>query len=236
VQTAVHRPDLAADCEGELLQLAADLLQAAHRVMPATAATARGLAASLAAAAAAGAYTAHIRNQDSASAGDHGDNPSCNSPSSSTSAVSTSGAATAGATSNSAAAGTAGARACPEGCSVCTSATQLYLQLRCLEGGVLVATPPASAAHAAVAAAAGQHKTTLQQYLLQQLLALAWRHPVPGVCGNVLCGRLEGSSAVDVVLNRLGTLCGCCRAARYCCEECQQAAWTAHRKVCKHGR
>jgi hypothetical protein len=37
-----------------------------------------------------------------------------------------------------------------------------------------------------------------------QLLALAWRHPVPGVCGNALFGRLEGPSAVGAVRGRVG--------------------------------
>jgi hypothetical protein len=63
-------------------------------------------------------------------------------------------------------------------------------------------------------------------------LALAWRHPVPGVCGNVLCGRLEGASAVGAVRGRVGSLCGGCRAAWYCCKACQRAAWEAHRDVC----
>jgi hypothetical protein len=116
---------------------------------------------------------------------------------------------------------------------VCTSATQLLITLRCLERGVVLAAPPGHAACASVAEAACRRSTTLQQYLRQQLLALAWRHPLPHVCGNVLCGRLEAPSAVGAVRGPGGTLCGGCRAAWYCCEGCQRAAWEGHRQGCR---
>jgi hypothetical protein len=69
--------------------------------------------------------------------------------------------------------------------------------------------------------------------MLQQLSALAWRHPVPGVCGNVLCKQQPGPGKVGVVWGPRRTLCGGCRAAWYCCEGCQRAAWEAHREVCR---
>jgi hypothetical protein len=122
---------------------------------------------------------------------------------------------------------------CPEGCTMCRAASVVLFWMRCMEGGlVLASTPPHPLMLAAHAEAAQRRGTTLQQHLQQQLLALAWRHPVPGVCGNVLCGQLQGPSAVGGVRNRMGTLCGGCRAAWYCCEECQRAAWEAHREMC----
>jgi hypothetical protein len=53
------------------------------------------------------------------------------------------------------------------------------------------------------------------------------------VCGNVLCRKAEGPAAAGVLRNRAGTMCGGCKAAWYCCEACQRAAWDAHSKVCK---
>jgi hypothetical protein len=129
---------------------------------------------------------------------------------------------------------------CGAHCGVCTSVTQLFITLRCLERGWVMPTPSGPASSAVLTQAAQQSGTTLQQYLQHQLLALAWRHPVPGVCGNVLCGRLQGPSAVGAVWGLVGpppykgarTLCGGCRAAWYCCEECQEEAWEGHRAVC----
>jgi hypothetical protein len=132
--------------------------------------------------------------------------------------------------------GPTGASACPLGCSTCNSAAMLFLTLRCLQRGVIL--PPAVQHKAAawvgtLADAAQQQGTTLQRLLQQQLLALAWRHPVPGVCGNVLCGRLKRPAAIGLVRNRVRTMCGRCKAAWYCCEACQRAAWAEHRAVCR---
>jgi hypothetical protein len=119
-----------------------------------------------------------------------------------------------------------------ECCSVCLHVMRLFIALRCLEHGTPV---PAASSAAALAAAARRHCTNPHDHLELQLWELAWRHPVPGVCGNVLCGTLEGPSAVGVVRGPKGTLCGGCRAAWYCCEECQDEAWEAHRVVCGQG-
>jgi hypothetical protein len=125
---------------------------------------------------------------------------------------------------------------CPADCSKCGSATRLLITLLCLEHGVV---PPSSAVDGAKMGvfeeAAQQRGTTLQQHLKQQLLVLARCRPVPGVCGNVLCDRLEGQSAVGDVWGLVGTLCGGCRAAWYCCEGCRRAARATHREVCRMG-
>jgi hypothetical protein len=129
-----------------------------------------------------------------------------------------------------------GATACPGGCSTCVSATQLFFALRCLEHGTMpiVDFRPEMAA-GVLLKAAQQQGLSPQQHLQQQLQALAWRHPVPCVCGNVLCGRLKKRAAVGAVQARVDTLCGGCRAAWYCCEGCQKAAWPGHWVVCRNG-
>jgi hypothetical protein len=187
------------------------------------------LAASLAAVAAVGGYTAHLGPVaagacTAAEVGPHADASSTQAASGSTSGGSAEGASRQGPAEGS----LATAHSCPEGCVACGTATVLFRGLRYLECGVV---PSEGLAAAGVAAA--QHRgTSWRQHLRQQMLELAWRHPVPGVCGNVLCERLEGTAAVGVVRGRVGTLCGRCRAASYCCVECQHAAWEAHRAVC----
>jgi hypothetical protein len=124
---------------------------------------------------------------------------------------------------------------CPSNCSECCAAARVFFTLRCLECGVSLPTGSAGLPDVGdTVCPARQRGMTLQQYLQLQLLALAWRHPVPHVCGNVLCGRVKGQSAVGAVRNQVGTLCGGCRAAWHCCEGCQRAAWEAHRMACKH--
>jgi hypothetical protein len=115
---------------------------------------------------------------------------------------------------------------------VCCTTVKLYTTLGCLEHSAAVPTLPGPAEVAALAEAAKQHGTTLQEYLQQQLLAMAWRHPVPGVCGNVLCGRQEGPDVSSIIAGQVGTLCGRCRAAWYCCDWCKREAWAAHRGAC----
>lgn len=83
------------------------------------------------------------------------------------------------------------------------------------------------------AQAAHEHCLRLQEYLQLQLVALARRHPVPVACGSVLCMQLGGPSAVSVVCNRVGTLCGGCKQAMYRSKECQQDAWEDHTRVCR---
>jgi hypothetical protein len=198
------------------------------------------LAASLAAATAAGAYRAHLRAAEPAAA-EGGDLE--RQPEGSGSEAATAGPSTTS-SSNSSSAGAAGdvspaeelveGGLCPADCSVCSSATQLLITLLCLERGV---APPSTTLNSVrvgmLATSAQQRGTTLQQHLRQQLLAMAWRHPVPGVCGNVLCERLDGPAAVGVVMNRVGTLCGGCRAAWYCCKACQRAARAGHWQACR---
>ncbi len=51
-------------------------------------------------------------------------------------------------------------------------------------------------------------------------------------CCNARCTRLEGDSEAGQGQGLL--VCGRCRAAWYCCRECQAAAWGAgHKKACK---
>jgi hypothetical protein len=122
---------------------------------------------------------------------------------------------------------------CPEGCKACWDAAGLFIALVRLEGGAAVPTGSAVATEVAALDAARQRSAALQRQLSRELLALTWRHPVPGVCGNVLCEQLTGEAAVGVVRSRVRTLCGGCGAAWYCCEECQSAAWAAHRHSCR---
>jgi hypothetical protein len=122
-----------------------------------------------------------------------------------------------------------GAGPCPSRCARCLCASQMGVVLGSLERGPASTALEGDTAAAALMEAVQQQDTSLKR---QQLLALAWRHPVPYVCGNVLCGRLGGPSAVGAVRNRVGTLCGRCRAAWYCCEGCQKAAWAAHMTAC----
>jgi hypothetical protein len=218
-----------------------------------------GMAASLAAAVAAGAYNAHHQQLQAAVAAlqaQEADNESeepaaggsMSSNNQSGNTASGSGSSAAAATSSKSTAAPTGcdatlscrpegASACPVGCSTCSSAAQLYMALCFLERGMV---PPPSRQDFAKAGgvallleAAQQQGITFQQHLQQLLLALASRHPVPGVCRNVLCGRLEGPTAVGAVRGRVHTLCGGCRAAWYCCEACQSAAWPVHSKTCK---
>jgi hypothetical protein len=227
---------LGAECEGEVLELARELTQAAAKEATAvqgssTTSTGSGggssstntggrwsLAASLAAAVAAGGYTAHLGGVASINANNNVNTTTTTTSSSSSSKdmVPEAGCSTA-------------ASPCPSRCALCHCASQMGVVLGSLERGPASTALECVAAAAALMEAVQQQDTSLTQ---QQLLTLAWRHPVPYVCGNVLCVQLEGPSAVGVVRNRLGTLCGGCRAAWYCCEECQRAAWEAHREVC----
>jgi hypothetical protein len=251
VQACVHNQQLGPECAEGMLALAAELVEALNQEAVGGCSSSShhaewGLAASLAAAAAAGAYTAHL-----------GAAALTSMPASRAQAlaqVQRWHSRAAGATmpclrcreGTSSTGGAAGAAAgwgardgrCPADCSVCHSAINLYVVLWCLEQGAALSAvkDPAGMAQlfgAAFVEAAQQRGTTLQQHVQQRLLALAWRHPVQGVCGNVLCGRLEGSAAADVVRAPRGTLCGGCRAAWYCCDGCQRSAWAAHREVCK---
>jgi hypothetical protein len=231
VQVCSSKQQLGASFAGQLLGLASQLVQVAGQGAASSSSGSSSrvrnwhLAASLAAAVAAGAYAAHTGG-----AGEQTDTRGPTDAAAATVTTTTGSSATAAAGMG-ASAKEEGAQSCPAGCSVCGSATQLYLTLCCLEHGAAV-PPEADTARAAALAAAAQQRAfclTLQQ----KLLALAWRHPVPYVCGNVLCERLEGPSAAGAVRNRVGTLCGGCRAAWYCCERCQRAAWDAHRQVCR---
>jgi hypothetical protein len=115
---------------------------------------------------------------------------------------------------------------CPTDCSACSIAAVVLLLASYDKRGLpLPPAPPVPVVMAAFAAAAQQRGTTLQQHLEQQLQALACHYPVAYVCGNVLCGRLEGPSAVGAVRGWVGTLCGGCRAAWYCCDACREVAW-----------
>jgi hypothetical protein len=251
VQAVVHNRQLASDAGAQLWQLVSESVQAAAAEV---AAQDRGssrwsYAASLAAAVAAGAYTAHLGDAGVTSDISTGSAPQATSSSSSSNGcayAASAAAASSGSQGSSgvanaagAAGGSAGSLAqggqFPADCSVCRSAIQTLCDLRCLEVGVAFRNWASSGGAVAFVEAAQRHSITQHQHLQHQLLALAWRYPLPGVCGNVLCGRLEGPSAVDVVWNRVGTLCGRCRAAWYCCEGCQRAAWEAHIKVCRPG-
>jgi hypothetical protein len=125
-----------------------------------------------------------------------------------------------------------GAGACQQGCSACSCAIQVVTICSCLRHGGL--TPRISQAamvplRALLMQTAQQRGLTLQNHLRNSLFELASEYPVPGVCSRLLCGRLEGPSAMGSVRGRVGTLCGRCRAAWYCCEECQRLAWPVHR-------
>jgi hypothetical protein len=250
VQACLRDKQLGEGYAGEVLGLASTLLQAAaddsaaaknSRMKSGADSAVRGwgLAARLAAATAAGAYAAHMESagQQAASGGGVAPKPG---NSSSQGLAGTTASTTTTSSSTSAAGPAAGCRVhgspCLTDCSMCCSATHLLTTLLCLERGRVPPSPaPGPAVFAALAEAAQQRSTTLQELLQQLLLALAWRNPVPGVCGNVLCERLEGAAAVCGVGSCVGTLCGGCRAAWYCCKECQRAAWEAHRKVCRPG-
>jgi hypothetical protein len=87
-----------------------------------------------------------------------------------------------------------------------------------------------------VAASAQQrlthHDTSPEGQLERAMLQLAWRRPVPGVCGNIQCDRKEQAAAAGLVKGRRGTLCGGCKAAWYCCKACQREAWVGHEAAC----
>jgi hypothetical protein len=213
-----------------------------------------GLAASLAAAMAAGAYSTHHHLQLQAptavddsqqlhdrsptgkhpQVGDASKQPDAAAGSSTTTSSSSSGSSTAGPSHDK----PIGISICADRCPICRVAARVFVSLRCLEGDALpVASQdpgaPSSMQSSQAAGAAEQQGTTLQQVLSDQLVALARRHPVPWVCGNVLCGGSEGQAAVGAVWGCVGSVCGRCRAAWYCCEGCQRKAWPAHRAVCR---
>jgi hypothetical protein len=130
------------------------------------------------------------------------------------------------------------ATGCPEGCSTCRTAARLYFTFRCLERGTVSTVGQDTAAAEAVQleqleSAAQQQGITIQEHLQQRLLLLAWRHPVPYVCGNALCEGTPWTRAVWAVRGGVGTLCGGCGRAWYCCEGCQRQAWPGHWVVCK---
>jgi hypothetical protein len=195
------------------------------------------LAASLAAAAAASAYTAHLGTAAmqeglmQGAASEVCETVNALGASSSSAGEAADSSAAAAARTGSATVGCQGVGSCPSNCRVCCQAARVFITLRCLERGAALPTGSAGS-YGENVFPARQQGLTLQQYLQQQLLALAWRHPVPYVCGNVLCGRLEGVSAVGEVRGLVGTLCGGCRAAWYCCKGCQRVAWEAHRAAC----
>jgi hypothetical protein len=237
VQACVQAPQLATGCVEELLQLATQLARTAEKEDCSTGSSSNGrsggrwnLAGCLAAAVAAGAYSVHLQACHSGAAGMAESSSADKGHTTHTGPCSVScGSGGGGSSCGSASAVETGMGSLA--CSVCLSATGVLVGLRCLERGAAV--PAAGSWAAALAVAAQRHGTTMQKHLQQQLLALAWRHPVPGMCGNVLCGRLEGTAAVGAVWGPRGTLCGGCRAAWYCCKECQEVAWAAHREVCK---
>jgi hypothetical protein len=55
--------------------------------------------------------------------------------------------------------------------------------------------------------------------------------PLPEVCNNPGCSRLEGVSEAAAAVKA----CACC-GTRYCCRECQQAHWRQHKKACRRLR
>jgi hypothetical protein len=199
------------------------------------------LVASLAAAAAAGGYAAHVKGLEMCGASDGGPQaPAASSSSSSRQAdmsdtkpgitTHSSGRATAEcAGSTSAAAGLTGCQAGT--CSVCLAALDMLAVLRRLEDGAVL---PAEAWAGGIAASAQQPGNFLQVQLGKAFTALALRRPVPGVCGNIQCSRVRVAAAVGEVRGIKGTLCGGCRAAWYCCEECQRCARRAHNQGCGH--
>jgi hypothetical protein len=245
VQAVVYRQEVGADGAASLLDLAGCLLQAAQEEAAALFATtsnssssgcgaggssssvgAWSLAASLAAATAAGAYTAYLGSESAGGAGVEAGSSCVQADVTASSSTGFPAAAPSCST-------PAGASHRWAGCGTCCCASQQFTSLRCLEKGVTLSAPLSTAGLAVLADAAEQQGTTLPPHLQQQLLALAWRHPVPLVCGNVLCGRLEGPAAAGAVSIRRRTLCGGCRRAWYCCEGCQQAAWAGHMEVCR---
>jgi hypothetical protein len=212
-----------------------------------------GVAASLAAAVAAGAYAAHHPDVQAAAAAWQAEGrasggeqqaarescreaaaaagSSCTTATSTSSSSSTAGATGCGEPSYN----PTGISTCPDRCPICRVAARVFVSLRLLEGDTAPATSQDSAASqgASLIRVAKQHGATLQHLLCTQLVALAWRHPVPGVCGNVLCGRHNGPAAAGAVWGCVGTRCGGCRAAWYCTESCRGAAWPPHRVVCR---
>jgi hypothetical protein len=230
VQVSVNNPRVGEIAEEFLLYLSGQLLFGAKAAMGAGAPKRRnGIRANpwevpvlLAAAIAAGASTVHVQLRQLAAAPE--------TPAGGTSsrqAYSPRGSSSAAVNS-----GSAIVPACPADCELCKAALSLYEALLAYERGLPMFNSLLSTERAALEEAARQRNITLQQHLQQQLLALAWRHPVPGVCGNVLCRRLEGPSAGGAVRGPKGTLCGGCRAAWYCCKACQREAWEAHREAC----
>jgi hypothetical protein len=228
VQIILEDDNLGAEYHEILLQLAGELVVAAENDAaphPSSSSSSRAkwsLAASLAAAAAAGAYRNHVyppcKDSSSSSSG---------SGSSSTS-YAPAGDADYGPASPTAVVGQ-GTCEGPLACKVCLHASGLFAALCSLERGAAL---PALSWAAALAVGAQRRGMLLQHWLEHQLMAVAWRHPVPYVCGNVLCGRLKGASAVGAVRGPAGTLCGGCREVWYCCEGCQQEASGNHEKVC----
>jgi hypothetical protein len=250
VQACVAKPRLAAGFAAQLMALAAELAQPAVWRVPAIASSSSGnagmecgLATGLAASMAARAYTAHVESDAAGSGvavGGASQQPTTSSMHSSHVAACGPVASSSRATSHTTGGSLAvGGCTYPGGanCSVCASAAWLFITLCGLQCGIVGGGPPlsedAGVSTEMLRVAAQGAGTSLQQYLQQNLQVLAWRNPVPYVCSNVLCGQLEGPSAVGEVRGPRGTLCGGCRAAWYCCEGCQRAAWEAHMEVCR---
>jgi hypothetical protein len=170
------------------------------------------LAASLAAAAAVGGYTAHKKRcEQQVGAELEGDDSNRRAITSGTHTANTCSIADAAGHGD----GHTGGTPCLKECSMCCSASQLLITLRSLEQGAAVPTLLEHAGVAALVGVAQQRSANPQQYLQQQLLALALRHSAPGVCGNVVCERLEGPAAVCGVRGERRSLCGGCGAAWY---------------------
>jgi hypothetical protein len=56
--------------------------------------------------------------------------------------------------------------------------------------------------------------------------------PLRHCCNNPRCLNLGGLSEAALVAGA-GSRCSCCRACYYCSRECQLAAWSLHKPVCK---
>lgn len=151
-----------------------------------------GLAASLAAATALGAHTAHVMpalpmfrpasmsgTQPQAHSPGGGVNVASSIKDTNSSSTNSSTAAAAGGSSHGR--GPAECSCSFANCNMCSNCALIFTELRCLELGW--APPPSSGqvGLAVLADAAQQKGATPQQYLQEQLLALALRHPVPGV-------------------------------------------------------